>query len=156
MLLGSTEWAEAHDKELQQHAVLYINSDGNGRGYLQVQGSHTLQHFINGVAAAAQDPETEMPASERLRLAAIAQGQTVKIARSCVNVRMSASSLWDPGPITLHSWTTLALPRSILLTAAKTTGAFTIRSMMISTGLRIFQTRILFMPVHCRKRSVRL
>ncbi len=34
MLLGSTEWAEEHDKELQQHAVAYINSDGNNRGYL--------------------------------------------------------------------------------------------------------------------------
>jgi Zn-dependent M28 family amino/carboxypeptidase len=33
-LLGSTEWAEQHADELQQHAAVYINSDGNGRGYL--------------------------------------------------------------------------------------------------------------------------
>ena len=33
-LLGSTEWAEAHDAELKQHAAVYINTDGNGRGYL--------------------------------------------------------------------------------------------------------------------------
>src|ERR1700726_4436365 len=44
MLLGSTEWVEEHDKELAQHAVAYINSDSTGRGYLQVDGSHTLEH----------------------------------------------------------------------------------------------------------------
>jgi N-acetylated-alpha-linked acidic dipeptidase len=49
-LLGSTEWAEAHDAELRQKAAVYVNSDGNGRGYLQVEGSHTLEKFINGVA----------------------------------------------------------------------------------------------------------
>src|SRR5947208_6625038 len=35
-LLGSTEWAEAHAQELQQKAVVYVNSDGNSRGYLSV------------------------------------------------------------------------------------------------------------------------
>ena len=33
-LLGSTEWVEAHAAELQAHAVVYINTDGNGRGFL--------------------------------------------------------------------------------------------------------------------------
>ena len=33
-LLGSTEWGEAHADELRQHAAVYINTDGNGRGYL--------------------------------------------------------------------------------------------------------------------------
>ena len=37
-LLGSTEWGEAHADELRQHAVAYINSDGNGRGYLSMGG----------------------------------------------------------------------------------------------------------------------
>ncbi len=46
-LLGSTEWAEAHGAELQQHAVAYLNSDGNGRGFLEVEGSHTLEHFVH-------------------------------------------------------------------------------------------------------------
>ena len=32
-LLGSTEWAETHDAELQQHAVAYVNSDDSGRGF---------------------------------------------------------------------------------------------------------------------------
>ena len=29
MLLGSTEWVEAHADELREHAVAYINTDGN-------------------------------------------------------------------------------------------------------------------------------
>ena len=37
-LLGSTEWAEYHADELKQHAALYINTDGNGRGFLEVAG----------------------------------------------------------------------------------------------------------------------
>ncbi len=34
MLLGSTEWVEAHAEELRQHTAVYINSDGNDRGLL--------------------------------------------------------------------------------------------------------------------------
>ncbi len=45
-LIGSTEWVEHHGAELQQKAVAYINSDGNGRGFLYVQGSHTLEKMM--------------------------------------------------------------------------------------------------------------
>ena len=31
-LLGSTEWVETHATELKAKAVLYVNSDMNGRG----------------------------------------------------------------------------------------------------------------------------
>jgi N-acetylated-alpha-linked acidic dipeptidase len=57
-LLGSTEWAEAHAAELKSKAVLYINSDTNGRGYLGVSGSHGLQHFASEAARDVRDPET--------------------------------------------------------------------------------------------------
>lgn len=57
-LLGSTEWAETHAQELISKAVAYINSDGTGRGYLGVEGSHTLERFMNGVAKDIDDPET--------------------------------------------------------------------------------------------------
>ena len=60
MLLGSTEWAEEHAAELEQHAVAYINTDGNERGYLDMEGSHTLEHFMNGVARDIEDPETKV------------------------------------------------------------------------------------------------
>ena len=32
-LLGSTEWVEQHAAELHDHAVLYVNSDTNERGF---------------------------------------------------------------------------------------------------------------------------
>jgi len=71
-LLGSTEWAEQHADELRQHAAVYINSDGNGRGYLQMAGSHSLEKFMNGVAKDVDDPEKDYPAWKRLRLKHIA------------------------------------------------------------------------------------
>jgi N-acetylated-alpha-linked acidic dipeptidase len=71
-LLGSTEWAEAHAEELRAHAAVYVNSDGNSRGYLQMSGSHSLEKFINGVAKDIADPEKDYPAFKRLRLERIA------------------------------------------------------------------------------------
>ena len=71
-LLGSTEWAEDHAEELGRKAAVYINSDSNGRGYLQVEGSHTLERFINGVARDVEDPETNLPVWKRLQLWRIA------------------------------------------------------------------------------------
>jgi N-acetylated-alpha-linked acidic dipeptidase len=67
-LLGSTEWAETHAAELKQKAVAYINSDGNGRGYLWVGGSHSLEKFINGVARDIRDPEKRMSVWQRSQL----------------------------------------------------------------------------------------
>jgi N-acetylated-alpha-linked acidic dipeptidase len=57
-LLGSTEWAEQHAAELRVKAVLYVNSDTNGRGFLQAEGSHAVQHFLSEVARDVKDPET--------------------------------------------------------------------------------------------------
>jgi N-acetylated-alpha-linked acidic dipeptidase len=57
-LLGSTEWAEQHAAELKLKAVLYINSDTNGRGFLEAEGSHAVQHFLSEVARDVKDPET--------------------------------------------------------------------------------------------------
>ena len=67
-LLGSTEWAETHAAELKQKAAIYINSDGNGRGFLGVEGSHSLEHFINGVARDIEDPETKISVWKRSQL----------------------------------------------------------------------------------------
>ncbi|HTS11905.1 MAG TPA: transferrin receptor-like dimerization domain-containing protein [Candidatus Limnocylindrales bacterium] len=75
-LLGSTEWAEAHDTELKQHAVAYINSDVTGRGYLGVEGSHTLEHFFNGVARDIEDPEKDIPVRQRLLFAEISRARS--------------------------------------------------------------------------------
>jgi N-acetylated-alpha-linked acidic dipeptidase len=67
-LLGSTEWAETHQDELRKYGAVYINSDGNGRGYLGVEGSHTLEKFLNGVARDIEDPETKLTVWKRLQL----------------------------------------------------------------------------------------
>lgn len=75
-LLGSTEWVEAHADELRTKAVLYINSDSNGRGYLSMGGSHSLEAFINDVARAIADPETSLPVWERLKLQRIKNAAT--------------------------------------------------------------------------------
>ena len=61
MLLGSTEWVETHADELRQHAAVYINSDSNDRGVLNMSGSHSLEQFINGVARDIEDPEAKAP-----------------------------------------------------------------------------------------------
>jgi N-acetylated-alpha-linked acidic dipeptidase len=67
-LLGSTEWVETHLPELQQHAVIYINSDSNGRGYFRAGGSASLQHFISDVTRDVTDPEKKISVYERSRL----------------------------------------------------------------------------------------
>src|SRR5947208_12098007 len=74
-LLGSTEWAETHAAELQQHAVAYVNSDGNGRGFLEAEGSHTLERFINDVARDIEDPETHLTVWKRKHARAIDQAK---------------------------------------------------------------------------------
>jgi N-acetylated-alpha-linked acidic dipeptidase len=66
-LVGSTEWAETHARELQSQAVLYLNSDENARGFLVARGSDSLQRLLNQVAAAVIDPETGVSVQARLR-----------------------------------------------------------------------------------------
>ena len=95
-LLGSTEWAEAHDAELKQHAVAYLNTDGNGRGYLSAEGSHTLEHFMDGVARDINDPEKNISVRERSRLHDISAvhsdhaGEDRKEIRERADIRMGA------------------------------------------------------------------
>jgi N-acetylated-alpha-linked acidic dipeptidase len=91
-LLGSTEWAEAHADELQQHAAVYINTDSNGRGYFFAGGSHTLEKFINGVARDIEDPEKNIPVWKRSQLQRIrsSSGEQRQEARSRPDLRIGA------------------------------------------------------------------
>ena len=66
-LIGSTEWVEDHAAELKQKAVVYINSDGNGRGFLSAAGSHGLETMIDGIAKDVTDPQTNVSVFERLK-----------------------------------------------------------------------------------------
>ena len=91
-LLGSTEWVEAHADDLKAHAVAYINTDGNGRGFLSMSGSHSLEHFINGVARDVQDPETSLTVWKRRQARTIARGTADerKEARDRADLRIAA------------------------------------------------------------------
>jgi N-acetylated-alpha-linked acidic dipeptidase len=80
-LLGSTEWVETHADDLRKHAVVYINSDSNSRGYFALEGSHTLEHFINDVARDVQDPETKLSAWKRDQLKEIEGAKTPEALR---------------------------------------------------------------------------
>jgi N-acetylated-alpha-linked acidic dipeptidase len=71
-LIGSTEWVETHADELRAHAVTYINTDSNNRGYLNVSGSHSLETFMNQVARDISDPEKNISVWQRRQLRRIA------------------------------------------------------------------------------------
>jgi N-acetylated-alpha-linked acidic dipeptidase len=77
-LLGSTEWVETHVDDLKKHAVVYINSDSNSRGYFSLEGSHTLEHFINDVARDVQDPETKLSVWKREQLKEISDATSAE------------------------------------------------------------------------------
>jgi N-acetylated-alpha-linked acidic dipeptidase len=77
-LIGSTEWVEEHGEELRLHAVAYINSDTNARGYLDAEGSHTLEKLVNDVARDVQDPETKLSVWKREQFAEIEGASTAE------------------------------------------------------------------------------
>jgi N-acetylated-alpha-linked acidic dipeptidase len=75
-LLGSTEWVETHADELRKKAVAYVNSDTNGRGFLGMGGSHSLEKFINEVARDVIDPQTNVSVRDRARALAVVRAAT--------------------------------------------------------------------------------
>lgn len=84
-LLGSTEWAEDHQKELQQKAVAYINSDVNGRGFINAEGSHTLEPFFNQIMDDVIDPQTGVTIKERRYARALVNADPATRARMIGN-----------------------------------------------------------------------
>ena len=92
-LIGSTEFAEEHADELKAHAVAYINSDVNARGYFGAEGSHTLEKFINDVARDIQDPETKLSVWKRAQLRQIGRPDDIserQEARARTDLRIGA------------------------------------------------------------------
>jgi N-acetylated-alpha-linked acidic dipeptidase len=91
-LLGSTEWVEDHETELREKAALYINTDGNGRGFLGVGGSHALESLVNDVAKLVEDPQTRQSVWKRMQARAIAGASPAARteARSRPDLRISA------------------------------------------------------------------
>ena len=99
-LLGSTEWAETHADELHSRAVLYVNSDMNSRGSLDVQGSHALQHFVSQVARDVQDPEVGGSVQARAlalrRVAAFEAGRAPESGKDLVLGALGSGSDYTP------------------------------------------------------------
>ncbi len=91
-LLGSTEYVETHRDELRAKAVTYLNTDSNGRGFLSMGGSHSLERFINEVAREVRDPETGLSVWQRHQLRTIAGGDATarREARTRRDLRISA------------------------------------------------------------------
>ncbi len=88
-LIGSTEWVEDHALELQQKAVAYINSDSNGRGFLDVEGSHTLETLVSEVSKDVKDPETGVSAFERRKSYQASKATSVKSKREILERQIS-------------------------------------------------------------------
>ncbi|HEX3534577.1 MAG TPA: M28 family peptidase, partial [Gemmatimonadaceae bacterium] len=91
-LLGSTEWVETHADELKAHAVAYLNSDSNGRGYLGIEGSHSLEKFMNGVSQDVEDPESGASSWKRMQASRILDGspESRRDARDREDLRIGA------------------------------------------------------------------
>jgi len=77
-LIGSTEYAEDHDKELQQKAVVYINSDDNGRGFYGGGGSQALEPFMDEITQTITDPQTKVSIFDRKRARELVTAGSVK------------------------------------------------------------------------------
>lgn len=71
-LLGSTEWAEKHADELKAKAVVYINTDSTGAGWLGAGGSHSLEPLVSDVARDVPQPGESRSVLEALRARTIA------------------------------------------------------------------------------------
>lgn len=80
-LLGSTEWVEDHAAELQQKAVVYINSDNNGRGFFNASGSHALETLVNEVARDITDPQTSVSILARKQASEVLKAATPKLKK---------------------------------------------------------------------------
>lgn len=90
-LLGSTEWVEFHADELREKLVVYINTDGNGRGFLNAGGSHTLERFFNQISPEVIDPQKGISVGDRARSYRMVRGNTSqrKQAESGGDLRLS-------------------------------------------------------------------
>lgn len=96
-LIGSTEYVEDHDKELQQKAVVYINSDDISRGYLSAGGSHALETFVDEVAQSVIDPETNVTVGDRKKAREMVNASTVKAKKDIMDRKTDRLSALGSG-----------------------------------------------------------
>ena len=91
-LIGSTEWVEDHEEELSKKAVVYVNSDSNGAGFLAMGGTPSLEKFMNQAARSVMDPQKAVSVLERARAFAIVKGdaETRQMARQKQDLPLTA------------------------------------------------------------------
>src|SRR5206468_1940303 len=105
-------WVETHADELAKKAVLYVNTDNNGRGFFRASGSQELQHFVDQAANDVMDPRTGVPTAQRGRARILAAAYTgapdvtpdlIEAAKSSGDVPISAlGSGSDYSPFLQH------------------------------------------------------
>jgi N-acetylated-alpha-linked acidic dipeptidase len=98
-VIGSTEWAETHARDLASKAVLYVNSDNIDRGFVRAEGSPSVQALFDSVVADVPDPEhkvsLEQRAIARLDVAATSPSASPEIraaARAAVDGKLPMSA----------------------------------------------------------------
>jgi N-acetylated-alpha-linked acidic dipeptidase len=96
-LLGSTEYAEDHEKELQQKAVVYINSDDISRGFYHAGGSHALEGFMGEISESVIDPETKVTAKQRKNAYEIVNAASVKAKKDIMDRKTDPISALGSG-----------------------------------------------------------
>lgn len=96
-LLGSTEWVETHAAELENKAVAYINTDGNGRGFLQAGGSHALEPLMDDIAKSVTDPQTKVSIFERRKALDVSKATTVAARKDAMAKRSLTLSALGSG-----------------------------------------------------------
>ncbi|MDB5210840.1 MAG: Glutamate carboxypeptidase [Sediminibacterium sp.] len=87
-LIGSTEWLEDHIKELQQKAVVYINTDASARGFLSVEGSHALETLVTEISKEVEDPQTKVTVFERAKAENTVSASSAKAKKEAMDKKM--------------------------------------------------------------------
>ncbi len=157
MLLGSTEWAEQHAEELRAHAAIYINSDGNDRGYLNAAGSHILEPLVNQVARSIEDPETKSTAWQRWQAEALLHGDAKarKEAATRADLRITVSARLDRVRTSPRSSIIWEFHRWTSAMEARITAAFITPFTTTFIGTRILPTPALCMGAPWRRPTER-
>ena len=133
-----------HAAELQQHAVAYINTDGNGRGFLYAEGAHSLEALVNGVARDVQDPEAGISVWKRSQASASTTPKMPRRGRPSAIAPTGSCFRWDREPTTPSSNITSESRRSTWAMAEKTARESITPSTTTFTGTRTFPTPTLF------------
>ncbi len=151
-LIGSTEWAETHQEELRAKAVAYINTDGNGRGFLNAGGSHSLEGLVIGLGRGDRGPgEEDLGPPARPAQADRGRGEARGPPENPRARLPRDRGARARARISRPSSSTSGSPRSTSATAAKAPAASTTRSTTTSPGTPASPTRSSSTPAPSRR-----